>query len=167
MLAWELVRKNITLMSEQIWNINQESTNPLLSLDFDRVCMYDYDNEPATGWDDLLIVKKDGMLTTAENIKQVVELDSLTTKELVHMLGDSKSYGDDIMRCFIPHLAFIFYRGTEIVFHVSICLTCNNLRPSIAIPAHTAGRGMTILFRTFLNDLLDKHGFSHNVRWEE
>lgn len=143
---------------------NEETLNPLLKLKFDTVCMYDY--EPAAIWDNLLIVNKATSLVADEHVKKVVELDNTIVLELIHLLGDSKSYGDDIMRCFIPHLGFVFFLDNKIVFHVSICLTCNNMRPSIEIPAHTAGRGMTKAFRGFFNNLLDKHDFSNNIVWE-
>jgi len=128
--------------------------------------MYDYDYDSSSSLGDMLIVNKNGLITDSLNIKKVVELDNLTANELIHRLGDSKSYGDDVMRCFIPHLGFVFFHNKKIVFHVSICLTCNNIKPGIEIPAHTAGRGMTIAFRNFLNNLLHKHSFSNNVVWE-
>jgi len=140
----------------------EQSLNPLLELKFDSICMYDY--EPTSNISNQLIVDNNDIIVPSENIKKVIQLDSLTMHELTYFLGDSKSYGDDVMRCFIPHLAFVYFLDKKIVFHVSICLTCNNLHPSIDIPAHSKGRGMTKSFRHYLNNLLDKHNFSNNVR---
>ena len=136
--------------------------NPLLDIKFDQVCMYDYHPTYDVYYD--LIADGHGRLIPTETIKNTVLLDDSTTRQLTLLLGNSSSYGDDIMRCFIPHLAFVYFLDKKIVFHVSICLTCNNLRPSIDIPAHSTGRGMTKLFRDFLNDLLEKYEFSNNVR---
>jgi len=136
--------------------------NPLSDLRFDTVRMYDY--EPSRSINDSLISDKDGRLVPAENIKKVIQPDSTEIGQLTALLGDPGAYGDEVMRCFVPHLALVYFLDGQVVFHVSICLHCNNLRPSMEIPAHTAGRGMTKPFRTFLNDLLDKYDFSNNVR---
>jgi hypothetical protein len=160
---WNDSERNIKLISDFNDFFNEEDLNPLLGLKFDHVCMYDY--KPTSNINNRLIADNEGMLVPAENIKKIIQLDSLTIYKLTHLLGSSKSYGDDIMRCFIPHLAFVYFLDKKIVFHVSICLTCNNLQPSIDIPAHSTGRGgMTKSLRDFLNDLLDKHEFSNNVR---
>lgn len=150
-----------------IWQIKmmQQVRNSLLSLRFDTLRMYDY--EPSRSINDSLISDKNGRLVPDENIKRVIELDSQEIRQVTDLLGDPGSYGDDVMRCFIPHLALVYFLDEQVVFHVSICLSCNNLRPGIEIPAHTAGRGMTKKFRTFLNDLLDKYNFSNNVRLDD
>ncbi len=136
--------------------------NPLLELQFDEVVMYDY--TPTGGGFKSLIVNDSFELVPDETIKKSVQLDDLTAQKLTHLLGNRESYGEDIMRCFIPHLAFIYFNKKEIVFHVSVCLTCNNLASSVDIPAHREGRGLSRVFRDFLNALLDENNFSNNVR---
>lgn len=135
-------------------------SNPLLSILFDRVVMYDY--EPRKEYNNS-VIDINGQLIDDRDIKKAILLPDVLAMELTQRLGDIKSYGEDIMRCYIPHLAFVYYLGNEIKFHVSICLTCNILDPSIDIPAHQIGRGMSKDFRIYLNNLVIANDFSNAI----
>ncbi len=64
----------------------------------------------------------------------------------------------------------------KIVAHISVCLDCNVLRSGIDIPAQKQGKvgegnsayytadGLTKSFRQFLNDLLKRYNFSHQIK---
>ena len=78
--------------------------------------------------------------------------------------------------CFNPHLGIVYYLKGQIVAHVSVCMDCNILRSNIYIPTQTQGKvaegdaayytgdGLSKPFRQFLNDLLKKYNFSHQIK---
>jgi hypothetical protein len=77
--------------------------------------------------------------------------------------------------CFEPHLGIVYFLKNKIVRHVLICMDCNGLSLDIEIPAqhqdkqgegknaYYLGEGMSKSFRKFLNELLIKYGFSHQI----
>lgn len=148
--------------------------NPLLDIKYDEVYMYDYEPvytkfytegglEAQTGG---LIVGENGKLTPQESIKNTALLDKKTAQELLLLLGNPNSYWTEAMRCFMPHVGFVYFFEKQIIFHASICLTCNNLSMNISAPGHNLTQGMKNSVRNFLNDLLDKFNFSNNIRYE-
>jgi hypothetical protein len=138
---------------------------------FDKVVIYDYES-PRAGYPS--IVDPKGQLTTS--IKRQVQLDQSAIDEMNTKLIDKKSYGNNAAMCFTPHLGIVYYLQNRIVGHVSICLDCNILRSSFNIPAQNQnkvgegdnayylGEGLSKSFRQFLNELLKKYNFSHQIK---
>ena len=147
--------------------------NPFLQIKTDSLVMYDFVGGKGG---DLSIVKDDGTLANA--ISKSVTLDKNVSLELMHKLGSKKSYGQSVAACFDPHLGFVFYNKGKIVAHVTICTGCNRLISSIDLKAqkqgetisgndnYYTGQGMSKSFRIFLNTLLKKHKFSHQIETE-
>jgi hypothetical protein len=165
--------QNITLLFLLTLSLssNGQTKNPFSSLKFDKVIVYDY--EP-NGEDPSLVNK--GQISTSVKIKKQVQLDKATIDKLNAKLGDKKSYGNNHADCFEPHLGIVYYLQNKIVGHVIICLDCNLLHSSIDIPALKQGKqgqgnntyytldGLSKSFRQFLNNLLKKYNFSHQIK---
>ena len=148
-----------------------QTSNPFLTLKFDKVIMYDFYPSSDKGGS---IIEDNGLLT--KNIKKQVQLDSLTWTNLDKKLGDKRSFGGGTADCYNPHLGFVYYFQNKIVGHITICMDCNRLNSSIEIPAQKQkkikfsdgsieylGIGMSKTFQQFLNALLKKHNFSHQT----
>ena len=147
-----------------------QSQNPYLALRFTKVIMYDYEGHKDYF---LSIVDKDGNL--ASSIKKQVELDRQTVNALNSKLGNKSSYGAATAACFDPHLGFVYYNNEKIVAFISICLSCNRLQSSLELSAQMQGKtgsgtdvyytadGMSDYFRKYLNTLLRKYNFSHQI----
>ncbi len=132
--------------------------------------MYDFAGGKGS---DLYIVDNKGQL--AKSISKQIQLDKVIVSKLNEKLGNKKSYGDVTAACFDPHLGFVYYLSGKIVAHITICLDCNRLRSSIPIVAQQQGKvgkgkdayyisdGLSITFRNFLNTLLVKNNFSHQI----
>jgi len=144
--------------------------NPFATIKFDKVVMYDFEGGKDS---DLSIVDDKGNL--AKSISKEVELNKKSTENLTRKLGELKSYGGATASCFDPHLGLVYYYKGKTVAHISICLDCNRLRSSMDIPAQKQGKvgvgkdayyisdGLSKSFRMFLNELLKKNRFSHQV----
>jgi len=144
--------------------------NPFQTLKFDKVIMYDFKGGKGS---DLYIVDDKGQL--AKSISKNVELDKENVSRLISKLGDSKSYGAPTSACFDPHLGIVYYAQGKIVGHITICLDCNRLYSSVEIAAQKQGKigqgknayyiadGLSNSFRQFLNRLLVKYNFSHQL----
>jgi len=151
---------------------NGQTKNPFVSLKFDKVVLYDY--QPAG--EDRSLVDKKGQLETTAKIKKQVQPDTAIIKQLNKKLGDKKSYGQVTAFCFDPHLGIVYYLNGKIVRHVLVCMDCNAVRADIEIPAqkqdkqgqgdkaYYLGDGMSKSFRQFLNGLLKKYNFSHQIK---
>lgn len=153
-------------------SLNGQAKNPFLKLKFDKVVLYDYEpfgENPA-------LVDNNGQILKAVKIKKQAQLDSSTIKELNTKLGDKKSFGDVTAICFEPHLAIAYYLDRKIIRDVLICMACNALRSDVDIPAqhqNKQGKGkeayylgddMSKIFRKFINSLLVKYNFSHQIK---
>jgi hypothetical protein len=149
-----------------------QPNNPFLSLKFDKVIMYDY--QPS-GEDPSLVDEK-GQLISTVTIKKQVHIDRKTVELLNNKIGDKHSYGQVTAMCFNPHLGIVYYLNGKIVRHVLVCMECNELRADIVIPAqkqdkqgegdkaYYSGNGMSKSFRKFINGLLVKYDFSHQIK---
>jgi hypothetical protein len=102
---------------------------PFNTLDFDKAVAYDY----GEGYDELPIINKEGKLDGSV-VKEKV-LDAHETADFLGTLGDPDTYGSGISDCFVPRLGLVLYKGDTVVFYTSICLACNYLDSSMAIPA--------------------------------
>lgn len=141
-----------------------------LQLKFDKVIMYDFSG--GKGWNPSIVDDK-GQLATS--ITKQVNLDKESAINLSRRLGEKKSFGGGSAACFEPHLGFVYYLDNKIVAHITICLGCNVLVSSIPLDAQKQGKvgqgkdvyylgaGPSKIFRKFLNGLLKKHNFSHQL----
>lgn len=146
--------------------------NPFLALKFDKVIMYDYQQD---GEDPSLVDKKGQLIKTVKIKKQVI-VDRTTINIFNKKVGEKKSYGKTTAFCFDPHLGIVYYLNGKIVRHILVCMECNVLRADINIPtqeqnkqgrgdkAFYLGDGMSKSFRKFLNQLLIKYKFSHQIK---
>jgi hypothetical protein len=155
-------------------NLNDQGRpkNPFLSFKFDKVFLYDY--EP-NGENPALVDTK-GQLIKNVRIRQKVQLDSATIKNLNNRIGNIKSYGQARAMCFEPHLGIVYFSNGKIVHHALVCMDCNGLRADIDIPAQHQGKkgigdksyylldGMSKSLRVFLNELLIRYNFSHQAK---
>jgi len=149
-----------------------QTKNPFLSVKFDKVIIYDYQQ----AGEDPALVGENGNLLSSARIKKQVQLDSATINKLNRKIGDRKSYGQVTAACFEPHLGIVYYLNGKIVRHVLVCIGCNALRADIDIPAqhqnkqgqgdnaYYLGEGMSKSFRQFINSLLIKYNFSHQIK---
>ena len=150
---------------------NGQTKNPFLTIKFDKVKMYDFEGGNGS---DLSIVDDKGELATS--ISKIVQLSNQTITRLNTKLGDKKSYGGTTDSCFDPHLGFVYYLQCKIVEYITISLDCNRLRSSIDIPSQKQGKvgngkdayyisdGLSKTFRQFINMLLKRNQFSHQIK---
>ena len=134
--------------------------------------MYDY--QPL-GEDPALIDNK-GQLVKTVTIKKQVQLDTATINKLNKKIDDKKSYGQVTAMCFDPHLGIVYYLKGKAVRYVLVCMDCNALRSDVDIPAqhqnkqgqgnkaYYLGDGMSKSFRKFVNNLMTKYNFSHQIK---
>jgi len=154
--------------------VNAQIKNPFLSLNFDSVILYDY--QPY-GEDPSLFDSK-GEIGKGVEVNKRLKLDLGTAKQLNLKLGAKESYGQANASCFEPHLAIGYFKNGKIIQHIMVCIGCNVLSSSIDIPAqhqnkqrigndyYYTGHGMSKSFRQFLNRLLVKYNFSHQIEKE-
>lgn len=149
---------------------NGQTNNPFLNLKFDKVVFYDFQDIAEKG---SLIVDNNGKYL--QTIIKQVQLDTATIKKLNAKLGDKKSYGNGAAACFDPHCGFVYFLNGKAVGQITICLGCNRLYSSIDIPAEKQGKqgqgkdayyildGLSKSFRQFINGLLKKNKFTHQI----
>jgi hypothetical protein len=143
--------------------------NPPLQLRYDKVMMYDFNGGIGS---DQTIVDAKGRLATS--VTKQVALDKESAISLTKKLGEKESFGDEMAMCFEPHLGFVYYLKGKIVAYMTVCLDCNVFVSSIPLDpqkheklgiandAYIAG-APSKPFRAFLNSLLKKHNFSHQL----
>jgi hypothetical protein len=148
-----------------------QTQNPFLSLKSDKVIVCDFESD---GEHDYPIIDNKGQLTSI--VKKYAQLDNQTINSLNSKLGDKSSYGQVEAECFEPHFGIIYFNGNKIVGQVEICLTCNKLVSTINIPAQKQGkqgqgknayyslRGLSKSFRQFINGIIKKYNFSHEIQ---
>jgi len=141
----------IDINKEQIIQATPKITNPLLSLNYDSVIAYDYD-----GSGQLLIIDDSGQL--AKTVTKRFYLPNKKIEEIVILLGDTSTYGGELVACFEPHIGIVFYNERRVIEHVSICLDCNGLNS--LIPISVSG-GFSKLGRRKINNLCRELSFSH------
>jgi hypothetical protein len=144
--------------------------NPFLSLKYDRVVICDFENDGEHGSP---LTDSKGKLSPM--VTKSAQLSSPAIGSLVLKLGDKRSYGQPRAACFEPHFGIIFFKSAVAVAEIQICLTCNELAPSFDIPAQDQGKtghgkevyytkdGMSKPFRKYINDLIRKYHFSHEI----
>ena len=124
--------------------------NPFVSLKYDSAVIYHY-NPSSEGTE---IVDKNGRLLTAKVLKSA-RLDAAAINELNTRLVQNESYGGALKKCFIPHLAVVYYKNGKSVADVLICTTCGGLRSTVMIPANRLG--MSDDFKMYLRGLAARY----------
>jgi hypothetical protein len=149
---------------------NGQTKYPFSNLKFDKVVFYDFQDIDERG---SYIVDNSGKYL--QTILKQVQLDTSTITKLNFKLGDKKSYGSRTASCFDPHCGFVYFLKGRPVEQITICLGCNRLYSGIDIPAQKQGKqgqgkdayyildGLSKSFRQFLNGLLVKHKFTHQI----
>lgn len=101
--------------------------------------------------------------------------DENTISTLNRKLEDKKSFGVGNASCFDPHLGIVYYLKDEAIAYISICMDCNKLESSKKLDSQKQGKdvvgnkvyydldGMSDSFRNYLNALLKKYNFSHQI----
>ncbi|MEO7306673.1 MAG: hypothetical protein ABIR78_14290 [Ferruginibacter sp.] len=147
-----------------------QTKNPFLNLKFDKVVFYDFEDIGEKG---SLIVDYNGKYL--QTILKQVQLDTTTIKKLNIKLVDKKSYGNGTAACFDPHCGFVYFLKGKPLGQITICLGCNRLYSNIDIPAQKQGKqgqgkdayymldGLSKSFRQFINGLLKKNRFAHQI----
>ena len=113
--------------------VNKKARLPFKRLRYNKVIAYEY--QGTVGEKVIAIVEESKLAST---IKQQKELNQEQVNKLTNLLGANSTYGEGYASCFDPHLGVVFFDGSKIVYHASICLDCNQLRSSIVIPATKA-----------------------------
>jgi hypothetical protein len=106
--------------------------NVFTSVDYDKVIAYSYEGRPMEQ-----IINKDGRLS--QSIKKQAELNKVQTTRLTNIFCKESTYGDDRAACFDPHFGVVFYKENKPKAYVSVCLDCNYLISSVAIPGSKSG----------------------------
>jgi hypothetical protein len=147
-----------------------QTKNPFLKLKFDKVVFYDFEEIGEKGSQ---IVDANGK--PVQKIIKQVQLDTSTISKLNLKLGDRKSYGNITASCFDPHCGFVYFLNGKPVAQILLCIDCNRLRSDIDIPAKKQGKqgtgadtyyiadGLSKSMRKFINGLLIKHKFTHQI----
>jgi len=142
------------------------------TLNSDKVVLYDFSGGKGEGI--ISIIDNKGNL--AKTVKKKILLDLETVKVLNKKLESRESYGGATASCFDPHLGIVYYSKNKPIAHLSICMDCNRLRSSRNIPAQNQGKtgkgedayylldGMSKSFRIYINELLKKYNFSHQMK---
>jgi len=160
----------ILLFSYANW-ANAQALNPYITLKFDSLVFYDY--EGGKGMPEL--VDSNGKLSNT--VVKRAFIDGTTAKEFSRRLGLHSSYGQSKAFCFDPHLGAVYYLHGRPIATVQICLECNILRSSKKLVAQEQGldvggvektgeytaEGMSKSFRKYINSLLKKFKFSHQL----
>lgn len=79
---------------------NVQINNPFLSIEFDKVILYDY----VPAGEDPSLINKEVQIIGTINIKKQVILDNKTIQTLSKKMGEISSYGQVTAMCFKPHL---------------------------------------------------------------
>jgi|GEM_PF-2360651 len=110
---------------------NKKSGAPFNALDYDKVIAYDF--EGGKSYNEIFDDK--GKFIPVIIRQQY--LTQLQADKITGALTSKATYGGGTAACFEPHLGLVFYKNDTMVNQVSICLGCNFLTSTIAIPAET------------------------------
>lgn len=143
--------------------------NPYAAAPYDSVVIYNFKGGNGTNNS---IVSEKGRL--ANHIDKSARLTPAEAKMFIDKLGSKKSFGGGVSPCFIPHFGVVFYKGGKMQDHITICMDCNRLISSVALPAQQPGPankereiysseniGMSKSFKLYLNTLITKYQFTH------
>jgi hypothetical protein len=144
----------------------QKLNAPFDTLQFNKVIAYDYEgSEQALG----RIMISGGYEPVV--LKQQY-LTNNQAEKLLNVLTSKSTYGGSNAACFNPHLAIVLYNDAKIVCAVDVCLECNYLKSTTAIPAQRSNKqtfegrdyyppGFSQKGQKELKQFCTKLGFSH------
>lgn len=95
---------------------NGQTTNPFLSLKFDKIILYDYEQDG----ENPSFIGDNGQVIKGVKINRQATLDSATAKIFNTKIGDYKSYGKASASCFEPHLAILYYLKGKVATYISL-----------------------------------------------
>ncbi|MCP9752833.1 hypothetical protein, partial [Ferruginibacter sp. HRS2-29] len=119
------------LMTTPAISPNKKAGAPFNTMDYDKVIAYDFDG----GRDDIAVIDEKGKFVPVITKQQF--LTRQQADKITAALSSNSTYGDGTAACFEPHLGLVFYKNDTMVNQVNICLGCNYLISTIAIPATT------------------------------
>lgn len=122
---------------------DNRSEDPFKSFKYDKVVAYDYN-----GIGGIRIVDSNGHITGT--VRAQTELTKKQFKEINKTLSERSTYGGTTASCFDPHLGIVYYFDNKMVAHISICLECNYLESSFAIPATENKQIITLILQKVL-----------------
>ena len=107
--------------------INAQS-NPFKSLKYDKVVAYEFRGDGGR-------VIEHCLKNDKKRISKHVELTTKQIQDLESILTSNSSYGSTKALCFDPHFGVVYYNKNQIIGSIDICLDCNYLAASEAMPA--------------------------------
>lgn len=113
--------------------------DPLQHIDFDKVIAFNF-NYDSVDNKQLHTYREFGDSLSPSlyySIKKtsVRILDSATTKDLIQVVSDTSTYGQEWRACFEPRLGFVFFSKNTPVFLILVCFECKHLQATIRLPA--------------------------------
>lgn len=96
-----------------------ETLSAFPSGEYAKVVAYSYEDYQGGS------IIKNGVLNPTVEREQ--ELSAAQVEKLLKLVNTQEHYGDDVTRCFIPRLGFVFYdeQGKDLA-QISICFQCNS-----------------------------------------
>ena len=104
---------------------------PFDKLEFDKVIAYDYDGDEEAFPS---IISRTGNFIPIID-KQIALTEKQTDYLIDNILTANSTYGGSTAACFQPHMGIIFFKDSERVMVIDICLGCNFLETDKDIPA--------------------------------
>ena len=103
------------------------------SLKYDKIAAYDYLG--FSGEHTFPIVDGEGYLIDSSLINKTITLTEEQAKHITKILGDKKTYSNrNIVNCYEPRLAFVYFQDNKVIGKVMICLGCKKIESTIPLP---------------------------------
>lgn len=98
----------------------------------------DYDRAVAYHFEDLNgrpIIDEEGKLNAT--VKKEKEMTEEETRDFLQVINNSETYmtSKSCAQCYFPRFGVVFYKGTSVAAHISICLQCGHQKSSIRVGA--------------------------------
>ncbi|UIR56795.1 hypothetical protein LZQ00_03015 [Sphingobacterium sp. SRCM116780] len=154
--------------------LGQDLLKTIKNISFDNVMIYEFDPSPEEP--DFRIMTKQviELLDRTGGLKQSY----ITKKErdkLFKFLTISTSFDNGSSICWEPHLGIVFFKNNIAVNYMAVCMECNKLKSMLYIPGTESiksldanginiEKGMSPVFRRFLNSLLTKYNFKYATK---
>ena len=61
-------------------------------------------------------------------IEKKLVLNDIQKKSLIHLITDSMNYEGSNSMCFIPHIAFVYYKKSKIIGQSNVCFLCSGIK---------------------------------------
>lgn len=125
---------------------------PFNALTFNKVVAFEYYGE----YDNCFVIENKNQF-----VEKITALTQQQVYELCQILSNKKSYGNGIASCFDPHLCFSFFDDKKVVMEISIFMSCNHLKSTVAIPSISNNKliGFSITTQNKLKKLCKALGY--------